>query len=392
MTATYDAANRMSTVTLSIGGTSKSSTLTHDANGNLTRKQNTTDSADTTTYTWDSNNRLTQITQPGLTASFSYDAFGRRIQSSITKGGNTSTVQHLYEGLQSLGEIRDSKLSHRLLTGLSLDETIARMAINTSGNKDAATSRVYMTDALNSVIAQLNDEDSANVANSYAYSPYGESQTIGPDSTNNPIQYTSRENDGTGLMYYRARYYDPLGKGFSSDDPIGLEGGFNLPAYVGGNPLILADPDGLRPNMPKWWNDGWAPKMPPGHCATAECAAGFGQTSPTGSLGSTEGLTCTARIGVGLGVTASYNTSRGLTYLGAGPQAGLSVSITGGGKVLTTGSGAQGVVIQASGAFGNGVVGISGNSAIGTGGTTTTVSPGVGTIGVSVGVTMGYRR
>jgi YD repeat-containing protein len=120
MTATYDAANRMSTVTLNIGGASKSYTLTHDANGNLTTKQNTADSQDKTTYTWDSNNRLTQITQPGLTASFSYDAFGRRIQSSITKGGNTSTVQYLYEGLQALGEIRDGKLSHRLLTGLSV--------------------------------------------------------------------------------------------------------------------------------------------------------------------------------------------------------------------------------------------------------------------------------
>ncbi|MDZ4282434.1 MAG: RHS repeat-associated core domain-containing protein, partial [Hydrogenophaga sp.] len=250
MAATYDAANRMSTVTLTIGGASKSYTLTHDANGNLTTKQNTADSQDKTTYTWDSNNRLTQITQPGLTASFSYDAFGRRIQSSITKGGSTSTVQYLYEGLQSLGEIRDGKLSHRLLTGLSLDETIARMSINTSGNKDAATSRVYMTDALNSVIAQLNDEDAANVANSYAFSPYGESQTIGPDATNNPIQYTSRENDGTGLYFYRARYYDPVfGGRFISEDPIRLRAGNNFFAYVGGNPLSYTDPEGLQAYM-----------------------------------------------------------------------------------------------------------------------------------------------
>lgn len=247
MTATYDAANRMSAVTLTIGGTSKSYMLTHDANGNLTTKQNTADSQDKTTYTWDSNNRLTQITQPGLTASFSYDAFGRRIQSSIAKGGSTSTVQYLYEGLQSLGEIRDGKLSHRLLTGLSLDETIARMAINTSGNKDQANSRVYMTDALNSVIAQLNDEDSASVANSYAYSPYGESQTIGPDASNNPIQYTSREDDGTGLLYYRARYYDTVLKGFISRDPIGQNGGPNEFSYVKGNPQSFVDPDGRIP-------------------------------------------------------------------------------------------------------------------------------------------------
>lgn len=196
------------------------------------------------TGTWDSNNRLTQITQPGLTASFSYDAFGRRIQSSITKGGSTSTVQYLYEGLQSLGEIRDGKLSHRLLTGLSLDETIARMAINQSGSKDAATSRVYMTDALNSVIAQLNDDNQASLANSYGYSPYGQSEVIGVDATGNPVQYTSRENDGTGLLYHRARYRDPVLGGWLSEDPAGFVDGFNKRGYVQGDPISLADPTG----------------------------------------------------------------------------------------------------------------------------------------------------
>ena len=88
--------------------------------------------------------------------------------------------------------------------------SVAWIAVNTSGNKDQANSRVFMTDALNSVIAQMNDDEQASLANSYAYSPYGESQTIGPDATGNPIQYTSRENDGTGLMFYRARYYDPV--------------------------------------------------------------------------------------------------------------------------------------------------------------------------------------
>ncbi len=145
------------------------------ANGNLRTKQNTTDSADRTEYRWDSNNRLIGITQIGpnpLSASFTYDALGHRIQSSITQGGQTRTVQYLYEGQQHLGEIRDGKISHRLLAGLSLDETIARLAITGAGNKEAAGSRLYLTDALNSVIAQLNDDAQATLANSYAYSPF----------------------------------------------------------------------------------------------------------------------------------------------------------------------------------------------------------------------------
>ena len=51
--------------------------------------------------------------------------------------------------------------------------------------------------------------------NDYAYSPYGESTMLGPDP-GNPLQYTGRENDGTGLYYSRARYYDAVLKRFAS--------------------------------------------------------------------------------------------------------------------------------------------------------------------------------
>ncbi|MFP8832836.1 RHS repeat-associated core domain-containing protein [Hydrogenophaga sp. XSHU_21] len=135
---------------------------------------------------------------------------------------------------------------------MSLDETIARIAIAPSGQRDPAQSRLFLTDALNSVIAQMNDDETASLATSHGYSPYGESQTIGPDATGNPIQYTSRENDGTGLIYYRARHYDPLLKRFMSEDPIGLAGGFNPYAYVGGSPIGHTDPRGQNPVAGAW--------------------------------------------------------------------------------------------------------------------------------------------
>jgi RHS repeat-associated protein len=68
---------------------------------------------------------------------------------------------------------------------------------------------------------------------------------VGPDASGNPLQYTSRENDGTGLNYYRARYYDAVLKRFVSSDPIGLRGGLNTYAYVSGSPVSLTDPEGL---------------------------------------------------------------------------------------------------------------------------------------------------
>jgi RHS repeat-associated protein len=255
MTASYDAANRMTAITLTLGTITKTYALNYDFNGNLTQKQNTTDLSDKATYTWDANDRLSQINQPGLSAAYSYDVFGRRIQSFITPVGQTpTTVQYLYEGSQALGEIRDGKLSHRLLTGLQLDEAIARIAINGSGQKDTANSRIYLSDGLNSVIAQLSDDaaTAGQIQNSYGYSPYGESVTVGPDASANPIQYTARENDKTGLNFYRARYYDPVLKRFISEDPAGLAAGLNGYQYANAAPTMFTDPTGLQ--VPGTWN------------------------------------------------------------------------------------------------------------------------------------------
>jgi RHS repeat-associated protein len=83
-----------------------------------------------------------------------------------------------------------------------------------------------------------------SVSSYYAYSPYGETTVLGPDE-GNPLQYTGRENDGTGLYYYRARYYDPVLKRFVSEDPIGIDGGVNTYTYVNGNPITLTAPMGL---------------------------------------------------------------------------------------------------------------------------------------------------
>jgi RHS repeat-associated protein len=61
----------------------------------------------------------------------------------------------------------------------------------------------------------------------------------------NPFQYIGRENDGTGLYYYRARYYSPELQRFISEDPVGFMGGSNFYVYVANNPVNWLDPLGL---------------------------------------------------------------------------------------------------------------------------------------------------
>ena len=77
----------------------------------------------------------------------------------------------------------------------------------------------------------------------YAYSAYGEATALGPDGGNS-LQYTGRENDGTGQQFSRARYYDHQLKRWISEDPIRLQAGQNFYAYVGGDPVNQSDPTG----------------------------------------------------------------------------------------------------------------------------------------------------
>jgi len=67
-------------------------------------------------------------------------------------------------------------------------------------------------------------------------------------SVNNPFGFTGRPLDpDSGLIYLRARYYDPVLGRFTSADPIGYQGGINLYIYAKNNPLRFIDPSGENP-------------------------------------------------------------------------------------------------------------------------------------------------
>jgi RHS repeat-associated protein len=219
----YNAANHQTT----FGG----STLTYDNNGNL---QTITDANGTTTYTWNARNQLVGINGPGVSASFVYDGLGRREKKIF----NSTLTEFLFDGVNPVQETSGVAILANILPGFGIDEFLTRTDVGAS-----ATS-FLLSDALGSSIA-LTDAAGA-IQTEYIYEPFGKTTVTGASNTN-ALQFTGRENDGTVLYYYRARYYHPVLQRFMSEDPIEFYGGdVNLYAYVGNDPNNFIDPDGLR--------------------------------------------------------------------------------------------------------------------------------------------------
>jgi RHS repeat-associated protein len=216
--------------------------LGYDANGDPLTNNG---SSPATTYTFDTRHRLTAMIQSGSTiASFQYDTFGRRTSKTV----GTTTTSFLYDGANPAQETQGSTIS-AILTGMGIDERYSRV--------EPAGTRYFLTDALGSTLA-LTDASQA-VQQTYAYEPYGEVSATG--SSTNPYQYTGRENDGTGLYYYRARYYSSTLKRFISEDPMGLAAGLNEYAYMLGSPTNGTDPMGLE-GYGSWSNPQYIPPPP----------------------------------------------------------------------------------------------------------------------------------
>ena len=225
-TTDYSIPSGNSRVSGSTGQTAK--TYAYDAAGNIT-------SDGTRTFTYNQNHRLIQVsTGSTVTAEYAYDAFGRRVKK--TAGSEITLYHYDYSG-NLICETDGTGSPIRDYVYLNGEPA----AMKVYGDTDAWY--FFLCDHLGTPQKVVNA--SGAVVWEAGYMPFGEARILIADIENNlrfPGQYYDSE---TGLHYNWHRYYDPDTGRYLTPDPIGLEGGLNLYAYVNGNPVNWADPEGL---------------------------------------------------------------------------------------------------------------------------------------------------
>ena len=206
-------------------------------------------------YAYDAENRLVSARGTGpegrFEARYHYDALGRRTRKIVTTTHGTTDTRFLWQGYRLLQEQQESGLRSTYV--YDPNEAWSPLA-RVDHLRDQSNGEIYWFNTdLNGAPLEVTDERGA-VRWSGQYGSFGEvrhqsegfSRVVNRTAmAHQPLRYAGQYADGeTGLHYNLFRYYDPQVGRFIVQDPIGLNGGWNLYQYAP-NPLGWIDPLGL---------------------------------------------------------------------------------------------------------------------------------------------------
>jgi RHS repeat-associated protein len=229
----------------------------YDANGNLT-------SDGQRLFYYDDENQLTNVTVANAWKSeFAYDGKQRRRirreycwSSAIGNWQLTNEVRYVYDGNLVIQERNYLNIPTVTYTrGIDLRGSfegsggIGGLLARTDPVALFSPSLYYCDDGRGNVTSLVNERQA--VVARYVYDPYGGLVSAsGPSADANPYRFSSKEfHANSGLYYYGYRYYEPNLQRWITRDPIGEQGGVNLYAFCGNDPVNRYDPVGLMQSV-----------------------------------------------------------------------------------------------------------------------------------------------
>ncbi len=253
--------NKQNQVT-AVGSTS----LTYDANGNLTQDQNGQQ------YVYDAWNRLVTVKNSGGTtiAAYKFDVMGRRIQETVS--GTTRDI-YFSAGWQVLEERVGSDVKTQYVWSPVYIDALVERDRDADGNQaNGLEERLYAQQDANFNVTALIDT-SGNVVERNIYDPFGAVTFLAPDwSTRSTSSYSftilnqgGRYEIVTGLYHFRHRDLHPTLGRWIQVDPLGFGAGdTNLYRYVENGPPGWLDPSGLQIGPGgQWQGPGPDPRIRP---------------------------------------------------------------------------------------------------------------------------------
>ncbi|MGA9672318.1 MAG: RHS repeat-associated core domain-containing protein, partial [Terracidiphilus sp.] len=215
------------------------STESYDNNGNVLTTGGKT-------FTYDSENHMTSMTQGATVVTMKYDAFGNRVSKTVN---GATTTQYLVDDLNPTGyaQVMDeltgpigSALVTRAYTyglqRISQDQFVSNAWILSYYQYDGGGSVRQLTNSI------------GQVTDSYEYDAFGNSFTKQGTTPNNYLYRGEQYDSDLGLYYLRARYYNPATGRFLSRDPEDhapeYPNTLHKYLYAGGDPVNAIDPTG----------------------------------------------------------------------------------------------------------------------------------------------------